>query len=261
MESGSSGRALVVQDVHAPTNVVWDRILDYDNYAKMVPNTIESGNYHVEKDNKTGHQTIFTRMKVGFSMIKLQFFVKHEYEPKLNSLTWTLDYSRKSDFDDSCGFWYVIPHPDNPSEWTRVYYSVQVSMFDWVPKFVVNFLSTKALTDATAWVKKFSELEYLKQAPKKSTDDKAASATATTELTEKPGKRGWFQKLLNRNKNKSATSEEDDQTCASTDDEDSQEDTAAEPTATTEKVGLKRYALVASVVVLSLYNVHLYFSQ
>lgn len=40
-------------------------------------------------------------------------------------------------------------------------------MFDWVPKFAVDFLSTKALTDATAWVKKYSELEYEKSGGRK----------------------------------------------------------------------------------------------
>mmetsp|Transcript_15594 Transcript_15594/g.22984 ORF Transcript_15594/g.22984 Transcript_15594/m.22984 type:complete len:280 (-) Transcript_15594:235-1074(-) len=163
IQSGSSGRGLVVQDVKAPTSIVWDRILDYNNYANMVPKTIESENYNVQ-ENKDGTTTIYTRMKVGFPLLKLEFFIKHEHQPELNSLTWTLDYSKKSDFDDSCGYWYVISHPDNPN-WTRVYYSVEVSMFDWVPKFAVNFMSTKALVDATAWVKKFSELKYVEEGP------------------------------------------------------------------------------------------------
>ena len=149
----SGGRGLVVQDINAPSDVVWDRILDYDNYNKMVPKTIESKNYNVVHMKPTKknplEQIIYTRMKVGFPVLKLEFFIKHLYFPSLNSLTWTLDYSKNSDFNDSCGYWYVIPHPDDEEERTRVYYSVEVSMFDWVPKFVVDFMSTKALTDAT----------------------------------------------------------------------------------------------------------------
>jgi hypothetical protein len=157
---------LVVQDIDAPPHIVWGRILDYDNYTKMVPKTVESKNYNVvnlkptKKDPLT--QIIYTRMKVGFPVLKLEFFIKHLYYPSLNSLTWTLDYTKNSDFNDSCGYWYVIPHPDSEDK-TRVYYSVEVSMFDWVPKFAVDFISTKALTDATGWVKKYSELEYKKQ--------------------------------------------------------------------------------------------------
>ena len=132
----------------------------------MVPKTVESKNYDVIDVKPTKKdplaQIIFTRMKVGFPMLKLEFFIRHLYYPSLNSLTWTLDYSKNSDFDDSCGYWYVIPHPDSEDR-TRVYYSVEVSMFDWIPKFVVDFMSTKALTDATGWVKKYSELEFVKQ--------------------------------------------------------------------------------------------------
>lgn len=157
----TSGRGLVVQEIHAPPEVVWDRILDFDHYVDMVPRTVECKNYHVHKQKTTKRdpleQTILTKFKIGLPLIpKMTFYVKHLYFPALNSLTWTLDYSKKSDFDDSVGYWYVAPHPDRPG-WSRVYYSVAVNMYDWVPKTVVNFMSTKALTDATGWVKKFSE--------------------------------------------------------------------------------------------------------
>jgi len=149
IQTGNAGRGLVVQDVKAPTNVVWDRILDFDRYNKMVPKTVESQTYKAE--NLRHHQKrIWVRMKVGFPVLKLQFFINHLYDPNKKSMTWTLDYTKKSDLDDSCGYWYIIPHPDNPSHWTRVYYSVEVSMFPWVPQFVVDFMSKQALTDAVS---------------------------------------------------------------------------------------------------------------
>jgi len=184
VKSGMGGRGIVTQDVQAPIDIVWGRILDYNNYAKMVPKTIESTNYKVidvkpTRKNKLS-QIIYTRMKVGFPLLKLEFFIKHMYYKSENSMTWTLDYTRKSDLDDSCGFWYLMPHPENP-KWTRVFYSVEISLFDWVPKFVVDFMSTKALTDATAWVKKFSEKEYSKGKNVSGQDD----AASLDELIEK----------------------------------------------------------------------------
>jgi len=194
IQSGTGGRGLVVQDVDAPTDVVWGRILDYDNYTKMAPKTSESKNYKVVDVKPTKNnplsQIIYTRMKVGFPMLKLEFFIKHLYYPELNSLTWTLDYEKKSDFNDTCGLWYVIPHPDDPENKTRLFYSVEVSMFDWVPKFVVDFMSSKALTDATSWVKKFSELEFQKQGGKK----EKQTSSANEGITEKK-KKGIFKKL------------------------------------------------------------------
>ena len=95
----------------------------------MVPKTVESKNYNVEnlKPSKKDplSQIIYTRMKVGFPVLKLEFFIKHLYYPSLNSLTWTLDYTKQSDFNDSCGYWYIIPHPENP-EWSRIFYSVSM---------------------------------------------------------------------------------------------------------------------------------------
>ena len=223
----------------------------------MVPKTAESSNYKVV-DGKNGHQTIYTMLKVGFPMLKLTGYFKHEYEPKLNCLTWTLDYSRKSDFDDSCGFWYVIPHPDNPKEWSRVYYSVQVAMFPWVPGFVMSFMSTKALTESTAWVKKFSELEYAKMAPA----DKSATADGSSdEGSDKSTKKKkiWFKRLFQRGNKDNGGDTADDETCAESDDDESNDAKAG--VVPTKEAGLKRYALVAAVAVLSLYNVHLYLSQ
>jgi hypothetical protein len=189
--SGESGRGLVVQDVDAPTNIVWDRILDYDNYSNMVPKTVESKNYNIiehkpTKSNNYLEREIYTRMKVGFPMLKLEFFIRHYLHiNEYKSLTWTLDYTKESDFDDSCGYWYCIPHPDDPDGRTRLYYSVQVSMFDWVPAFVVDFMSKKALTDATAWVKKYSEMEWVKA--KKEGIAKPKTTTTTGGTTKLPG--------------------------------------------------------------------------
>ncbi len=45
----SGGRGIVVQDVHAPSRVVMDRILDFGKYPKMVPNVAQCGNYATKK--------------------------------------------------------------------------------------------------------------------------------------------------------------------------------------------------------------------
>ena len=259
IQSGASGRGLVVQDVHAPSDIVWERILDFDHYAEMVPKTIRSSNYRVLNDDK--YQTIYTQMQVGFPMIKLQFFIRHEYYPVLNSLTWTLDYTRKSDLDDSCGYWYVIPHPDHYKEWSRVFYSVDVSMFDWVPTFVVNFMANKALTEATGWVKKYSELEFSKR-PSSSVSGEEDHAI------EKKKQKSRLPKWFGGRKSSKDSEIQDGETCSSTTDstcdDSNNEEKPTETIITAKKdkpIGMARYALVASIVGLGMYNIHLYFSQ
>jgi len=254
IKSGESGgRGLVVQDINAPPTIVWDRILDYDNYASMVPKTISSSNYKKEvnpRPNKKQPQTetIYTRMKVGFPMLKLEFFVKHLYFPDLNSLTWTLDYSKLSDFDDSCGYWYIIPHPEKPG-WTRVFYSVEVGMYDWVPKFVTDFMSSKALTDATGWLKKYSELEASKHPISSSSKSKSAGSNtndgAVGTTTKK--KKGFFRRIFKVGS--SGGSSDNDQVT-----EDAEAGRNEEI-----HVSWIRLILLGLIVLLAIYNLYLFF--
>jgi ribosome-associated toxin RatA of RatAB toxin-antitoxin module len=144
LQSRAGGLGMVVQDINAPTDIVWGRILDFDRYDKMVPLTAESQIYKTE-NLRHGQKRIWVRMKVGFPMLRLEFFSNHLYDPNKNSMTCTLDYSKKSDFDDSAGYWYIVKHPDRPDH-TRVYYSAEVSMFPWVPPFVMDIMSKQALT-------------------------------------------------------------------------------------------------------------------
>lgn len=254
VQSGSSGgRGLVVQDVNAPTHVVWGRILDYDHYGDMVPKTIDSKNYKVvphkpSKANNFLEKEIYTRMKVGFPMLKLEFFVRHFlYIQQHKSLTWTLDYTKESDFDDSCGYWYIIPHPDDPETRTRLYYSVQVGMFDWVPKFVVDFMSSKALTDATAWVKKYSELEWEKAR-------KEGKALPTTQPKAKESAFGLS--MFGKRKR-----EEEERLAREAAEKAALEEAEAEQRRklVVVRAGFRRYLLVSVVLVMSAYNIVMFF--
>lgn len=152
---GKGGRALAVQDVAATADTVWSRILAFPEYPKMVAGVQECSNYDT-KTHRNGTRTIKTRMKLGVMGVKLEYFVEHTFAPQLGVLTWTLDYTRQSDLIDSVGYWCVVPHPTKPGT-SRVYYSVDAALPGWVPGFVVNAVTKKALTDATSWVKVESE--------------------------------------------------------------------------------------------------------
>ena len=79
VKTGNRGRGLVVQDINAPPSVVWDTILNFDNYASMVPRTNLSENYGVSGGNP---RTIKTRMKLSVVVTKMEFFIKHLYYPR-----------------------------------------------------------------------------------------------------------------------------------------------------------------------------------
>ena len=56
----TGGRGIVVQDVHAPVDMVMGRILDFSAYPRMVPNVAFCGNYEekqLRKVSRRAHRT------------------------------------------------------------------------------------------------------------------------------------------------------------------------------------------------------------
>ena len=114
------------------------------------------------------------------------------------------------------------------------------------PKFVVDFMSKQALTDATAWVKKQSEL----RAPRES----ALEPTAGGEATATPPKKKFA--FFGRRRAKAGQVSPTETSTAL-----EEESSTTEVTTKASKLGLTRYGLVSAVTVLALYNVHLYLSS
>jgi ribosome-associated toxin RatA of RatAB toxin-antitoxin module len=144
------GRGVAVQDIQAPVDVVWDRILDFPAYPRMVDNVQECEVYA-----RSEHE-LKARFVIGALMMSIEYYIDHEVHVDDGWLTWTLDYSRQSDLDDSVGFWRVEPLADRPG-YTRLFYSVEVKPSGWVPGPIEDYLTDSGLTKATAWVKRESE--------------------------------------------------------------------------------------------------------
>lgn len=125
-----SGRAMIIQDIAAPPSFCIEKMLDFDNYTKMVSllkkfdiyEKTKLNNVSIEphihpKDSaclsqllglisnlptiymmKQGTEITCAKYEVGLFYLRLGYFLKQKYSPQYNSLTWTLDYSRDSDF-------------------------------------------------------------------------------------------------------------------------------------------------------------------
>lgn len=64
-EGGSTGgRAICIQDVHAPKCAVWNQILNFDSYVGKV-NRLKECRKYFSKRNKDGSSTIKVKMLVG----------------------------------------------------------------------------------------------------------------------------------------------------------------------------------------------------
>jgi len=156
-DGGSSGgRAICVQDVKAPKSAVWNQILDLDHYVGKVSKLKECKNYLVRK-NEDGSSTIKTKMVIGvLPGYKYEYYCDHTYRPDVDSVVWTLDYDKTSDFDDVAGHWHVEDHPSKKGH-TRVFYACDIKFKTPVPGPVMNILTKSALRQATGWVKRESE--------------------------------------------------------------------------------------------------------
>jgi hypothetical protein len=150
VKEGSGGRGIAVQDVHASPEIIWSKIIDFNNYPGMVENVKSCKVYETTDEH---HKAGFV---ISAVMMSVEYYIDHIYRPREGYMTWTLDYSRESDLDDSVGFWRIEPIPTKPG-WTRLFYSVEVKLKGWVPGIVEDLIAKKGLPKATGWVKRESE--------------------------------------------------------------------------------------------------------
>lgn len=150
VQVGNGGRAVAVMDINATAERVWSRILAFDQYPLWVDNVTECSVY------KTEGSDIYTRFLLSVMGSSVEYYIKHNLNRSAGWMTWTLDYSRQSDMNDSVGYWRVTPLSADPPK-TRLEYSVEIQFKGWVPGFVVSMIQSKGVTNATSWVKKQSE--------------------------------------------------------------------------------------------------------
>ena len=76
-----------------------------------------------------GLQTIKSSYEIHAMHMKLKYFVEHTYDPAARCMTFKLDYNKRSDLDDSVGYWFVEP---TGRAACRVYYSCECQLRGWV---------------------------------------------------------------------------------------------------------------------------------
>ena len=149
----SGGRGVAVMDIHAPTDLVWKKIKDYPSY----PSWVEGLNKcEIYKESGDDLWVYFQASVIG---IGVEWWIEHHFNEADGYVTWTLDYTKHSDLDDSVGYWRVTELSADPPL-TRVEYSVQIQLTGWVPGAVEDMLANKGLTVATSWVKQQAEAEH-----------------------------------------------------------------------------------------------------
>lgn len=166
---GSGGHGVAVFKVNASPKNVWKVISDFKKYPKWINHLTKAEIYKQEGDK------IFVEFTISALFTTTTYYIEHNYPMEKKGWgTWTLDYSRLSDLDESIGFWRVNPVEGNPHQ-AIVFYSVDVHMKG-IASLIKGLLERKGLREATQWVK--IEAEKLESAEKGSSEKPIASSVA-----------------------------------------------------------------------------------
>lgn len=147
----TGGTGIGVIDIAASTDTVWSRIMGFEHYPEWVGPVDFCEVYHQAGD------TTNTHVKISGFLYSYEYYLTNVFWPEQNMLTWTLDYSRESEFDDCVGAWYVETHPDKDG-WSRAWFSSDLKLHTPLPGFLMNFIKKKGIRDAISWVKEQSEI-------------------------------------------------------------------------------------------------------
>jgi ribosome-associated toxin RatA of RatAB toxin-antitoxin module len=149
-EGEAGGRGMAIFRVNANPDVVWATINDFASYPKWIDEVKKCDVY------KRDGGKIDVAFQIKSFPVTIDYYIHHDYDMANRWGTWTLDYTRNSDLDDSVGFWRVNPVEGKPDE-SIVEYSVDIAIKGWVPGFIREMLVDKGLKQATSWVKVQSE--------------------------------------------------------------------------------------------------------
>ena len=127
------------------------------NGLQIVKSTYDISALHM----KVGRhfQTVACRLtrRAWLPRAQFKYYVTHTYDPAQRCMVFHLDYDRRSDLDDTVGYWYVDPAGRATC---RVFYSCECKLRGWVPGPVYNMLTKEAVKKATTWVERESVKEW-----------------------------------------------------------------------------------------------------
>ena len=105
IQEGNGGRGVAIFDVNATPNEVWKVITSFEKYPSYIDELSKVETYATKGND------LFVDFTISSWGFEVQYYIKHDYQPSKGYMTWTLDYSRESDLDDSTGYWLVYPSP------------------------------------------------------------------------------------------------------------------------------------------------------
>ena len=88
-------QGMASQRVHAPASTVWERILDFSMWPKVVDNVVSARVYSAEQ--RPGGEHLKVEVVIGVTLLRIRTFVHHIYRADRGLMTWSLDDEHESD--------------------------------------------------------------------------------------------------------------------------------------------------------------------
>jgi len=153
---GRTGNGVAVVDIAASEEEIWSVLTDFRNYPSIIP-TIRDVKVNFEYKN------IITKGIFIISKFRFRLGIVHRFTAKLNRLDFSLDDDRSnygSILELAQGFWYVEKSPNSyvdpkdniKKSKSRVYLCADVKVNRFVPMWLVDYASERALSRATNWI-------------------------------------------------------------------------------------------------------------
>lgn len=148
---GPQGQGLVVFDVHAPPELVLERLTDFENYPYMIP-VVRRAKVHSHRVTEAGTELMWcsyriSRFLLGVSVVntvnRTAGFVKFDLDHNVSAMM----------LQDVTGFWHVEQLGDHQQVLSRVWLRVDLRAASWLPHWLIDYASERALSRATAWLK------------------------------------------------------------------------------------------------------------
>ena len=148
---GRSGRGLVVLDVPAAPETVFNTLSLFDRYESLIP-TVRSVNMYNSEDD----DALVSHAEFSLSKFRLKVNVVHTICPEDQIIRFTLDRNRPNlVMREADGFWLVQAPADRPPGYSRVWLSANIVVSRVVPTMLVDYAAARALPRATTWLQSF----------------------------------------------------------------------------------------------------------
>lgn len=148
-KEGNEG--LAAQIIEAPAEHVWQSLLDWDEWPRMVDDVCAADVYETDGDH------VKVKVTLGIGILRIRTHVDHVIDRDAQTMTWSLDPSKKSDLHRNRGFWMIEPRTPTSC---IVYYSVAIQTHKWAPAFLDRYIAREGFPRALGWLKREAESRF-----------------------------------------------------------------------------------------------------